>query len=368
MPVSLGDVLRLSGVAMLWLAGALAVVGIGYFIPTRPEISLLLGVARVPVRADADGLRDHPAADGGPRPGQPTAIALGGTDLTFSDAALFFAFFPAAIFAQRPVHPGDAVPRLVRRHLRGADPVHGDRQPLPGQRDRVGARRAAHRGRAGRGLEHRPRGPRAAGADADPGRLLGCSAVSVDRPGPHRSTPTATSAASSRAGPTTCTRTPPVACFGIAAAVAYARPTWVRWPPLFAQACFWICLAGIAITQSRQAMAGLAVALIVIVMRTHNSGRERRSKVILLAVAAGMGFILVMVRNQVASGQRVQLLLPARRLVRRVDPHLADRPAVRRRPALVVHRPVRDQVPASQRRPGDAEHGRPRRSGRASSS
>ena len=37
-------------------------------------------------------------------------------------------------------------------------------------------------------------------------------------------------------------------------------------------------------------------------MRTHNSGRERRSKVILLAVAAGMGFILVMVRNQVASG------------------------------------------------------------------
>ena len=90
--------------------------------------------------------------------------------------------------------------------------------------------------------------------------------------------------------------------FGIAAAVAYARPTWVRWPPLFAQACFWICLVGIAITQSRQAMAGLAAALIVIVMRTHNSGRERRSKVILLAVAAGMGFILVMVRDQVASG------------------------------------------------------------------
>ena len=49
-------------------------------------------------------------------------------------------------------------------------------------------------------------------------------------------------------------------------------------------------------------MAGLAVALIVIVMRTQNAGRERRSKVILLAVAAGMGFILVMVRNQVASG------------------------------------------------------------------
>ena len=105
----------------------------------------------------------------------------------------------------------------------------------------------------------------------------------------------------------------------------------MRWPPLFAQACFWICLVGIAFTQSRQAMAGLAVALIVIVMRTHNSGRERRSKVILLAVAAGMGFILVMVRDQVASGNEFNSVLPARRLVRGVDPHLADQPAVRRR-------------------------------------
>ena len=36
MPVSLSDVLRVSGLAILWLAGALAVVAIGYFIPTRP--------------------------------------------------------------------------------------------------------------------------------------------------------------------------------------------------------------------------------------------------------------------------------------------------------------------------------------------
>ena len=32
-------------------------------------------------------------------------VAIGGVDLTFSDAALFFAFFPAAIFAQRPYTP-----------------------------------------------------------------------------------------------------------------------------------------------------------------------------------------------------------------------------------------------------------------------
>jgi hypothetical protein len=36
-------------------------------------------------------------------------------------------------------------------------------------------------------------------------------------------------------------------------------------------------------------------------MRTQSAGRERRSKVILLAVVAALGVVLVMVRNQVAS-------------------------------------------------------------------
>ena len=130
--------------AVLWLAGALAVVGIGYFIPTRPEVSLALGVlvclfgmtlmdsAIIPLLLVVPVLVSY-------------RVALGDTDLTVSDAALFFAFFPAAIFAQRPYTPAMRSAPLVLRHLRGDDPVHGDRQPLPGQRDRVGARRAAHR-------------------------------------------------------------------------------------------------------------------------------------------------------------------------------------------------------------------------------
>ena len=89
---------------MLWLAGALAVVGIGYFIPTRPEVSLALGVlvclfgmtlmdsAIIPLLLVVPILVSY-------------RVALGGVDLTFSDAALFFAFFPAAIFAQRPYTP-----------------------------------------------------------------------------------------------------------------------------------------------------------------------------------------------------------------------------------------------------------------------
>src|ERR687890_627104 len=93
-----------------------------------------------------------------------------------------------------------------------------------------------------------------------------------------------------------------VCLLGLAAAMAYARPAWLRWRSGLTHVCFWICVAGIGVTQSRQSMAGLAAALIVIVLRTQNSGKERRSKVILLAGAAAIGVVLVMVRNQVASG------------------------------------------------------------------
>ena len=104
MPVRLDGVLRMSGLVLLWLVGGLAVVGVGYFIPTRPEVSLALGAlvclfgltlvdsAIIPLLFVVPTLAT-------------LRIALGGTDLTISDAALFFAFFPAAIFAQRPYTP-----------------------------------------------------------------------------------------------------------------------------------------------------------------------------------------------------------------------------------------------------------------------
>ena len=299
MPVSLGSFLRLSGVAALWLAGALAVVGIGYFVPTRPEISLALGVlvclfgltlmdsAIIPLVMVVPILMTY-------------RVALGGTDLTFSDAALFFAFFPAAIFAQRPytremrsllwcgvTYEVLTLFTVIANPYR-ANAVEWVHAGLLTVGALVVGWSIGREGHARLGLTV---------------ILVACSTLAVgaiiqgliayshgDFGGVFPRWPY--DMHKNAAG----------CLFGIAAAVAYARPSWVRWPPLFAQTCFWICLAGIAITQSRQAMAGLAVALIVIVLRTHNSGRERRSKVILLAVAAGMGFILVMVRNQVASG------------------------------------------------------------------
>jgi hypothetical protein len=298
MPVSLSDVLRVSGLAILWLAGALAVVAIGYFIPTRPEISLLIGVAVclfgltlmdsaiIPLLLVVPVLVSY-------------RVAVGGVDLTVSDVALFVAFFPAVIFAQRPYTPAmrsvlwcAATYQVLTLFTVIANPY------------RANAVEWVHAG------------------------LLTVGALvvgwSIGREGHARLGLTLILVATSSlavgviiqgliayshgdfAGvfprwPYDMHKNSAGCIFGIAAAVAYARPSWVRWPPWFARSCFWICLTGIAVTQSRQAMAGLAIALIVIVMRTHNSGRERRSKVILFAVAAGMGFILVMVRNQVAS-------------------------------------------------------------------
>ena len=89
---------------LLWLAAAVAVLAVGYFVPERPEISLAVGIgvclfgltlmdsAIIPLLMVVPALVTY-------------RIAVGGTDLTVSDAALFVAFFPAAIFAQRPFTP-----------------------------------------------------------------------------------------------------------------------------------------------------------------------------------------------------------------------------------------------------------------------
>jgi hypothetical protein len=299
MPVSLGGLLQRSALATLWLAVALAVVAIGYFIPTRPEVSLLIGIsvclfgltlmdsAIIPLLMVVPILVNY-------------RVAIGGTDLTFSDAALFLAFFPAVIFAQRPYTPamrslvwcGVAYEVMtlftVIANPYRANAVEWVHAGLLTVGALVVGWSIGREGHARLGLTL---------------ILLTCSALAIS---------VIVQGLTQYAGgnfsgvfprwPFDMHKNFAGCLLGIAAAVAYARPTWVRWPPVFAQACFWICLTGMGITQSRQAMAGLAAALIVIVMRTHNAGRERRSKVILLAVAAGMGFILVMVRNQVASG------------------------------------------------------------------
>ncbi|WP_159797139.1 O-antigen ligase family protein [Puerhibacterium puerhi] len=85
----------------------------------------------------------------------------------------------------------------------------------------------------------------------------------------------------------------------VAALVAYARPTWVGWPRWFALAAFWLCVAGTAASQARQALVGLAVGVLVLALRPE-PGR-RRSRVIWLAALPALWFVVLAVQEQLAS-------------------------------------------------------------------
>jgi O-antigen ligase len=87
---------------------------------------------------------------------------------------------------------------------------------------------------------------------------------------------------------------------GFSAVLAYARPTWVRWSRTFALGAFWLSAAGVAVTQSRQAMVGLGVAVFVISVRSDPV--RRRSKMILLAVIPAVVLVGTLVRDEVAEG------------------------------------------------------------------
>ncbi|WP_402467114.1 O-antigen ligase family protein [Isoptericola aurantiacus] len=85
-----------------------------------------------------------------------------------------------------------------------------------------------------------------------------------------------------------------------AAVVAYARPSWMGWTKRWALPMFWLCTAAVVASQARQAMVGLAVALVILVLRPE-PGR-RHSKLILLAVAVAGVYVLTLVNDQLESG------------------------------------------------------------------
>lgn len=87
---------------------------------------------------------------------------------------------------------------------------------------------------------------------------------------------------------------------GVAAALAYARPAWLRWSNGWALSAFWVCAAGILASQSRQALVGLAAALVVLSLR--GDPHRRRTKLILLTVAPALALVGILVRDQITSG------------------------------------------------------------------
>lgn len=86
---------------------------------------------------------------------------------------------------------------------------------------------------------------------------------------------------------------------GVAATLAYARPAWLHWPNFWALSAFWVCSFGILATQSRQALVGLAAALLVLSLR--GDPHRRRTRLILLTVVPAMLFVGTLVRDQLAS-------------------------------------------------------------------
>lgn len=84
-----------------------------------------------------------------------------------------------------------------------------------------------------------------------------------------------------------------------AAVISYLNPVWMAWSNRWARATFWLLCVGIVLTQSRQALVGLIVAVVVIALRP-NAGGTRHSRWVLLLAIPGLGLVISLVVEQLA--------------------------------------------------------------------
>lgn len=85
----------------------------------------------------------------------------------------------------------------------------------------------------------------------------------------------------------------------IGALLAYSRPTWVGWSRRTALTAFWLCCLALAFTQSKQAIIGLAVSLVVLVLWSDPT--VRRSRLVIIGAVPATVFVATVLRDQVAS-------------------------------------------------------------------
>lgn len=89
---------------------------------------------------------------------------------------------------------------------------------------------------------------------------------------------------------------------GFAAVLVYARPDWLGWPRGWARTALAVFAVAILLTQSRQAIIALGVALVVIAFRDQR--QRQRWTLVLLGVVPALVLVATLVRDQVQSGNQ----------------------------------------------------------------
>lgn len=293
------ELLERVGVGVLVAGAIVLALATAYLVPTQPDLALAMaGIVLVGVLALVNPVTlpmlAMPLIVVGAR------VGGGGFDLTVSDAALGLAFWPAVLLSPRPIskpmrnllwmnaiYQGLTLFTLVANPFRAnaIEWVHA--WMLVSGAVVVGwaVARAGH-ARAGLTLF-----------------LMSCLALAL---------PTIAQAAQqylsgnfgavSPRWPWPMHKNFTGNLMGIAAVVVYARPSWMGWSKRWAIPTMLLLVTALVATQSRQALAGLAVGLLVVSLRKH--GERRRATVALAALFPITYGIVTMVRDQIASGNQ----------------------------------------------------------------
>ncbi|WP_448811693.1 O-antigen ligase family protein [Agromyces bauzanensis] len=86
-----------------------------------------------------------------------------------------------------------------------------------------------------------------------------------------------------------------------AAIVVYINPDWVGWTRGWSRFAFWLLLAAVLLSQSRQALIGLIAAIFIAVIRRGVTGRSR---LVFLLIIPAAWLIISMVIEQIESQER----------------------------------------------------------------
>jgi len=89
---------------------------------------------------------------------------------------------------------------------------------------------------------------------------------------------------------------------GIAALVVYARPPWLGLPRRVTYPAFWLFVLALAATQSRQAIVGLGLLVLVVALRRGQG--VRHTKLVLLAIIPAGFFVVQVLVDQLSSGNQ----------------------------------------------------------------